>query len=1151
MPDNAPAEVAPAQNGVYTLTADTASIHGPDAEILQPQKAIAGWTSPSHAAVWKLKGVKPGKYDVHVDWAMPDASRGNLQSARLSIDGSVVRVAPIRTTGGADRYARFIIGTIELPEGDHDFGFAPNGNVRSTWVRLRSVRLVPADSGEFKIPPLTVPEGFEISAAAIPPLVKHPMMACLDDRGRMFISESAGINAKAPELLQKRPHKILMLEDTDNDGVYDKSSVFAENLVLPNGAQWLDGSLYVCSPPYVWKFTETNGDGKADEQTPINGKFGFNGMSSAFHGPVLGPDGRLYWCGGQHGWTLGDPSPGFDLKGPWTSRTPGVFSSWPDGSDTEDRAHGGLANPVEVTFSAEGEVFGTVAVYDGVNGRHDAVLHWMHGAKYNLNRSRGTDLPQTSYPILPPTSRRGWVAPPGLTRYRSGAFGEAYKDDIFLCEFNTHRVYRLQLERNGASFTSTDQVFLESSSPYSHFTDVFEDADGSLLVVDTGGWFLYGCPTSSIEKPEVRGAIYRIRKKGQTAPPDPRGRKIDWAKTPPEKLTTLLDDPRFVVRELAIQQLARRGDSAIPALRKSLAGSKSAQARRNAVWALTRIPSPTAREAARAALNDESVSVRLTAARSASTRRDKDALPSLLKQVVSDEPAIRRECATALGRIGDKTAVPALLKSLETAAGDRFLQHSLIYALIELDDAPAVRSGLRSRHPLVQQGSLIALDQMKEGGLTPDDLSGALKSGDETLRSHAIRIATARKWAAPIKDRLQAGLTAATDATAPALTDTLLAFADVKEIQDLISAGLVSGDLPPAAHRALLRTVALANLKKAPAPWIQASVAFLDSHDPATLDVAIEAAVKRSGGAADPKFGTIARKGSLPRETRIAAIAAVAPRANPLPADLFATLLGEFEATSSPARRARAARILSGSRLADSQRAQLLPIIRACGPLELASLLDAFVSDRNPDSGTALLTALGECAARSALTLEQLQAIAARYDNPRVATLVQPLINELQAGEAQRNQRLAELEAGLLPGNPDRGVEAFKKAACIVCHRVKGTGGKVGPDLSQIGGIRTTRDLLEAIVYPNASFAREYEPMTVNLKDGEALPGRITHEDETSIDLMNVAGEISQIERDKIQAIETSAISLMPAGLDQALTNQELSDLIAYLRGLK
>ncbi len=1151
IPGNAPRPVAPGQDGVFTLIADTASVHGPNAEIVRPQNAIAGWTSPAHAAVWKLTGLKSGKYDVHVDWAMPDVTRGGLQSARLSIDGGTLRVAPIRTTGGADRYARYIIGTVELPEGDHAFGFAPNGNVSSTWVRLRSIRLVPADTGEFRIPPLTVPEGFDISPAAIPPLVQHPMMACLDDQGRMFISESAGINAKAPELLEKRPHKILMLEDEDNDGVYDKSTVFAENLVLPNGAQWLNGSLYVCSPPYVWKFTDTNGDGKADEQAPINGKFGFNGMSSAFHGPILGPDGRLYWCGGQHGWTLDDVTSGFDLKGPWTSRAPGVFSSWPNGDDTEDRAHGGKANPVEVTFTAEGEVLGTVAVYDGINGRHDAVLHWMHGAKYNLNPGRGTDLPQTSHPLLPPVSRRGWVAPPGLTRYRSGAFGEEYKDDIFLCEFNTHRVYRLQLERKGASFTSTDQIFLESSSPYSHFTDVFEDGDGSLLVVDTGGWFLYGCPTSSIEKPEVRGAIYRIRKKGQKDAPDPRGLKIAWANAKPTDLVGLLDDSRFNVRDKATQRLALRGESAIPAMAKTLSDSNSVQARRNATWTLTRIHTQNARATVRRALDDKSFSVRLTAARSVSTHRDKEARGKLEELVISDKPAIRRECATALGRIGDKASVPTLLRSLETAADDRFLQHALIYALIEIGDAEAVRVGLDSSHPLVQQGALIALDQMKGGGLTPIDLSDALKSEDATLRGHAIRIATRRKWAEPVFAHLRSGLTAPTPDSLPALKQTLAAFAHEARVQSLINDSLESSELPDATRAMLLMVIADAKLPKFPSIWTQRVLEALESDDQDVLRAALTARYRHKIETENDRLLRIIGNPKWDESIRMTALESLVARLRPLPTGVLRSILKGLAPSSSPGIRARAARALKAAHLTADQRMHLLPILKSSGPLEFSALLDAFHADMDPSSGAALFNTVAKAPARVSLTPERLRTIAKRYNDESVHKLAAPLIAELEAAADRREERLSDLEAGLKPGNPDRGVAAFTKAACNVCHMVKGAGGVIGPDLSQIGSIRTTRDLLEAIAYPNASFAREYEPMTVNLKDGESLAGRITREDESSIHLMNVAGEISQIQRAEIQSIETSVTSLMPAGLEQALSNQELSDLIAYLRGLK
>ena len=1148
---NEPKPVSPGADESFSLTPATASIHGAPMTLLPAQDSLGGWTRPEHAAIWEVRGIRGGTYDIHADWAMPDVSRSGMQSARITVDGQNLRVAPIRTTGGADRYASYIIGTVRLPDGDHRISFGPNGVSRSAWMRLRSLRFVPANQGKFVIPPLSVPEGFEITPAAIPPLVQHPMMACLDDQGRMFISESAGINAKAPELLQKRPHKILMLEDKNNDGVYDKSSVFAENLVLPNGAQCHNGSLYVGSPPYVWKFTDTNGDEKADKQTPINGKFGFNGMSSAFHGPVLGPDGRLYWCGGQHGWTLGDPSPGFDLKGPWTSRAPGVFSSWPDGTDTENRAHGGLANPVEVTFSAEGEVFGTVAVYDGVNGRHDAVLHWMHGAKYNLNRSRGNDLPQTSYPILPPVSRRGWVAPPGLTRYRSGAFGKEYKDDIFLAEFNTHRVYRLQLERNGASFSSADQIFLESSSPYSHFTDVFEDADGSLLVVDTGGWFLYGCPTSSIEKPEVRGAIYRIRKKGQIARADPRGLKVDWAKTKPATLTEFLDDSRFVVRDKAIQQLALHNKAAIPALSKTISRSKNIQTRRNAVWTLTRIHTPHARSIVRDALKDESFSVRLTAARSISTHRDKEARGRLEELVIADEPAVRRECATALRRIGDKRAVPALLHSLATAPDDRFLQHALIYAMIEIGDAPGVREGLNSSEPLVQQGALVALDEMKNGGLKPDDLSAALSSTDVALRGHAIRIATARKWSAPITGHLRKELARANEDSRAALADALISFTGDPAIQRLIDDAFTNPNLSSSAKRVLLDVTARTGLKKLPETWKKGIIGSFESKNPRTVLAAIAAADRWKPVEATPRLLAIARAYKLDASVRVAAIDALPAGGDALPDDLFELLLSELNASTLPARRSAAAQIVASNRLTGKQRGRLLPAIAKAGPLEFAELISAFRSDTDPASGAALLKTIAKASARSSLSPEQIEGFASRYKAPTVSELAKPIVAELKAAASDRESRLAELEAGLLPGNPDRGVAAFTKAACNVCHKVRGNGGAIGPDLSQIGGIRTTRDLLEAIAYPNATFAREYQPMAVLLKNDEVLTGRIIHEDETTIDLMNVAGEVSRIERAKIQAIETSAISLMPAGLEQALTNQELSDLISYLRGLK
>ena len=97
---------------------------------------------------------------------------------------------------------------------------------------------------------------------------------------------------------------------------------------------------------------------------------------------------------------------------------------------------------------------------------------------------------------------------------------------------------------SGATYASTDSDFLVSDSLDFHPTDVLEDADGSLLVVDTGAWYKLCCPSSQLAKPDVLGAIYRVRRRGASPPPDPRGLALQWGAMTPAQLVPLLDDPR-------------------------------------------------------------------------------------------------------------------------------------------------------------------------------------------------------------------------------------------------------------------------------------------------------------------------------------------------------------------------------------------------------------------------------------------------------------------------------------------------------------------------------------------------------------------------------------------------------------------------------
>src|SRR5207237_648801 len=134
----------------------------------------------------------------------------------------------------------------------------------------------------------------------------------------------------------------------------------------------------------------------------------------------------------------------------------------------------------------------------------------------------------------------------------SKAFGPDYQDNLFACLFNMHKVTRHVLVPEGATFKTHDEDFLVSDNLDFHPTDVKEDADGSLLVIDTGGWYKLCCPTSQFHRPEVLGAIYRVRRKGAPPVEDPRGLKLAWSTMAVSEMARLLDDPRTAVRRRAV-----------------------------------------------------------------------------------------------------------------------------------------------------------------------------------------------------------------------------------------------------------------------------------------------------------------------------------------------------------------------------------------------------------------------------------------------------------------------------------------------------------------------------------------------------------------------------------------------------------------------
>ena len=239
----------------------------------------------------------------------------------------------------------------------------------------------PRARGQSAVPDqvLTVPAGFEVERVAGPPLVNRPIVADFDEEGRLYVADSSGSNDKVEQQLAEKPHRIVRLEDKNGDGRFDTSVVFADKMMFPEGAMWFDGSLYVAAPPSIWKLTDTNGDGVADEREEwFQGKT-LTGCANDLHGPYLGLDGWIYWTKGAFAQQTYE-RPG---KPPFVTKAAHIFRRRPGDTAVEPVMTGGMDNPVDVAFTPSGERILTATFLEHPQlGRRDALIHAIYGGVY-------------------------------------------------------------------------------------------------------------------------------------------------------------------------------------------------------------------------------------------------------------------------------------------------------------------------------------------------------------------------------------------------------------------------------------------------------------------------------------------------------------------------------------------------------------------------------------------------------------------------------------------------------------------------------------------------------------------------------------------------------------------------------------------------
>jgi putative heme-binding domain-containing protein len=585
----------------------------------------------------------------------------------------------------------------------------------------------------------------------------------------------------------------------------------------------------------------------------------------------------------------------------------------------------------------------------------------------------------------------------------------------------------------------------------------------------------------------------------------------------------------------------------------------SAQGRLNAVWAATRIDDPKAREIVRNALQDPDETVRQAAAHSASIWRDHDSLSLLLDMLANGTPPNRRVAAEAIGRIGNPRAIKPLLAALATPT-DRVLDHSLTFALIEIDDARATAEGLKSSNPHVQRATLMALDQMENSTLEPATVAAELNAKDPDLREAAAWIAARHKdWgsalATVLRDQLANSTLGATDLAQ--LQQQLAALAGSPAIADLLIDRLQDPSATDPQRRIILGAMRDSRVKQVPVAWKEALFHQLKSGD-ATVVADCVASIsqlsfaKEDVATVDAELRTTGERTDLPASTRLAALSAIHAKLAKLSRPFFDFIVSQLTTNPSPSDRIAAAQVLGHATLDTDEQLAATELLRTAGPLEIDPLLKAFDRAKNSSVGMKLVAALKQARSLRSLHADVLK-LRLKNFGPEVQQEAGPLFAQLSPDAGKQKARLDQLLATLPPGDIRRGQLLFNgtKASCFACHSIGYVGGHVGPDLTRIGQIRAERDLLESIVFPSASFVQSFEPVMVETTDGERQYGIVRKNDAEEVMLVTGPNLEVHIPRSKLKRMLPGAVSLMPDGFDQVLAPQELADLVAFLRACR
>lgn len=925
---------------------------------------------------------------------------------------------------------------------------------------------------------IRVPAGFEVKLAVAEPLVMDPVDVSWGPDGRMWVVEM-GDYPLGEDSKGKPGGRVRVLESTRGDGVYDRSTLFADGLRYPNSVRpWRNGVLVV-SVPEILFLEDTDGDGRADRRTVVFTGLTVGNPQHLANGLQWGLDGWLYLANGDSGGRL--TSPQFPAAVDIGRRD---FRIAPDRGALELLTGQTQAGRVRDDW---GNWFGC--------NNSNPLWHYALEEPY-LRRNPhlvppnaivSVATPPGAAPVFPisatlarfndPHGLNHFTSACGLSVYRDDALGADVAGNIFVCEPVHNLVHREMVRPAGATFvggraeTETTAEFLASADNWSRFVAARAGPDGALyfvdmyrLVIEHPTWIpdAWQKVLGDLRVGERAGRIYRVQRTGAAPRPMPRLDRADAA-----GLATALESPSGLVRDLAQQQLMWRNlVAAAPRLERIVADSARPEARAQALWSLQGLGRLTP-ALVRRALGDGHPGVRRQAVRLSEgfAGTQPDLLPAVLALAGDPDGGVQQQVAYTLGEWREPEAGVALARLLREST-DRFIR------------AAAMSSALPHAETMLAQ-------------------LGASGRGDDPL---LIEIASATENAKALASILRA----------------------------------IAAPRMPADAAGQLR--ALASLLD----WLQRQNKTLRQ-----LSGAGDPAMGEALGAVEGVFALARRvvgDATAPLATRLLALQVVGRGRSGQD--------GDFE-------------LVAGLLTPRSPVELQLAAVPALGRLNRATVPEHLLAGwagYGPALRTAVLDALMSRAAWTQVLLDRAEAdptVLARIDAGRREALMQhqtPKLAErataiFKAGVDRNRQVVIDRYLAAMPlltGEPKRGAAVFA-AACVACHKFgEVPGAAIGPDLGTVKD-RSAGYLVTHILDPNRAVEEKYMLYSATLQDNRSLAGMLAGEAGNSITLRGLDGVDQAILRSELRMLVSSGRSLMPDGLEGAVNEQAMTDLVAFL----